>query len=97
MVLVWRHSSLFTRHALPCAKEIHRRKTEYLSVVIKKGPDSSSFLLIEYSESFCPYNKGESGYKKSFIRRILPAQYQMLSLVRLNLSSERSYHFWVSV
>lgn len=35
----------------------------------------------------------ESGYKKSFIQRILPAQYQMLSLVRLNRSLEQSYRF----
>lgn len=93
MVLVWQHSSLFTRHAVSCAKEIHRRKTEYLSVVIKEGGDSARRIQWASEERrFFLYNKAESGYKQTFIPRILPAQREMLSLVRLNLSLEQSYH-----
>lgn len=55
MVLERQYGSLFTRHTASCAKlvsalccgeqETHRRKTGYLSGVIKEGGDSSSFFF----------------------------------------------------
>lgn len=102
MVLVWRHSSLFTRHALPCAKEIHRRKTEYLSVVIKKGPDSSGFLLVEYSElqrkqAFVLTTKASQVTRKVLFREFFPLSTRCSHWSDWTWASDRAIIFRVSV